>query len=254
MVIIKTLFVIIGLFCLIFSVIPILTMRSLNSGNYMGFAIAALFLGYGFFSESINSAVTVLQKSIYGVIMLTVIGGGLLFGFVFALVVTANILLCLNKRAKTETTVIVLGCRVRRDGQSTVLNTRLKAAYDYLTAHGDARCILSGGQGNDEPVAESRYLYDRLVEMGIDKERLYIEDRSTTTEENIKLSKIIIEKHGLPNRVTVITSGFHQYRAHRFAKQNGLEPYSHSARTPFHLLFIYYIREICGVAHMIFIG
>ena len=254
MTVIYILFICVGAVSLLLSTIPIVTMKSLNSGNYMGFAIAALFLGYGIFHESINNLVLVLQKSIFGVILLTVALGGLLFAFAFAMTVTVSILICLCKKTKGNTTVIVLGCRVRKDGKSTVLETRIKAAYDYLSSNGNAKCILSGGKGDDEPVAESLYMLERLTEMGIDRSRLYAEDKSTTTEENIKFSKIIIESECLPTDVTVVTSGFHQYRAHRFAKQYGLTPYSHSARTPIHLLYIYYIREICGVAHMIFLG
>ena len=53
-------------------------------------------------------------------------------------------------------TVIVLGCQVLPDGRpSLMLENRVRAAYDYLTAHPDAVCVASGGQ-NDRERSSSR--------------------------------------------------------------------------------------------------
>ena len=68
--------------------------------------------------------------------------------------------------------------------------------------------------------------------MGIDKSRLLIEDKSTSTRENFKYSKEIIEKNGIKSKkITIITNDFHECRASEFAKQNGFKPLRYPSKT-----------------------
>ena len=78
--------------------------------------------------------------------------------------------------------------------------------------------------------------------------------RTTDRVDQLELQRVI-EENNLNTQITIITNEFHQYRAYRFAKENNFDVcYNYSARTPWYALPSYYIREICGVAHMIFIG
>ena len=84
-----------------------------------------------------------------------------------------------------DCTVVVLGCQVFPDGHpSLMLRGRINAAYDYLSAHPDAVCVASGGMDDSEPITEAQCIRDTLVSMGIDPGRIYMEDRSRSTEEN----------------------------------------------------------------------
>ena len=47
--------------------------------------------------------------------------------------------------------IIVLGAQVRKDGPSPVLKYRLDKAVEYLNENPDTVCIVSGGQGSNEP-------------------------------------------------------------------------------------------------------
>lgn len=250
----KTTLTVIGTLLLLWFLLPIPLFGVINTGNYIGTAIASAFLCYGLFFEKINCFIALSFKPILGKIILTFLSLILLFMFVFAVVVSVNIAVKANNRPKENTTVVVLGCRVRKNGPSLMLSTRLNAAYNYLSENPDLNCILSGGKGEDEPMSEGQYMYNWLVDKGIDPKRLYVEDRSTSTEENLEFSKKIIEENSLESKITIITNDFHQYRAYRFAAEKGFESYSYSAKTPILLFPTYYIREICGVAHMIFIG
>ena len=60
-------------------------------------------------------------------------------------------------------TPIVLGAKVRSDGPSVSLQDRIDAAYDYMRLHPEVICIVSGGQGKDEPISEAQCMFDRLV-------------------------------------------------------------------------------------------
>jgi len=250
----KTVLTVSGIILTLLFLLPIFIYGVLNTGNYMGLLISLSLLFYGIFFCKINSFVKAMFARLYGKIILLTLAAVILFMFIFAVVVSFNMAIKANSKTDSSTTVVVLGCRVRESGPSLMLKSRLNAAYRYLKENPDADCVLSGGQGEDEPMAEGRFMYDWLVEKGIDKNRLYVEDRSTSTEENLEFSKMLIAEKGLEPKITIITNDFHQYRAYRFAREYGIESYACSAKTPFLLFPTYYIREICGVAHMIFIG
>ncbi|MDE7294928.1 MAG: YdcF family protein [Oscillospiraceae bacterium] len=151
-------------------------------------------------------------------------------------------------------TIIVLGCRVKENGPSLMLQKRIEAAYKYLAENENAVCIASGGQGADEPMTEAAAIKNALVEMGIDPERIIEEDRSENTFQNIRNSLEIMDGRGLPRRAVIVTSEFHQLRAHILASKQGLEAGAISSATNIFLLPSYWIREWFGVVHEIVIG
>ena len=58
--------------------------------------------------------------------------------------------------------IIVLGAQVHQGSPSLVLRYRLDRAAEYLRANPDTTCIVSGGQGPNEPYAEARGMADYL--------------------------------------------------------------------------------------------
>lgn len=146
-----------------------------------------------------------------------------------------------------ESTVIVLGCRVVGTQPSVMLKSRLDAAYEYLVENPDAPVIVAGGQGDDEEISEAQCMFNYLVEKGIEPERIYMEDQSTSTRENIAFAKAIIEEEGLYESVAIATSDYHELRASLVADSEGLESSAISAKTQWNLLPKNYIRELVGV-------
>ena len=73
-----------------------------------------------------------------------------------------------------------------------MLQKRIDAAYGYLAAHPDAACVASGGLDDSETVTEAQCIRSTLVSMGIDEGRIYLEDRSRSTEENLSFSAAIM--------------------------------------------------------------
>ena len=63
--------------------------------------------------------------------------------------------------------LIVLGAQMKPNGPSVVLEKRLRRAYTYLTENPETLCVLSGGQGSNEPVSEAQGMYEDLVKKGI---------------------------------------------------------------------------------------
>lgn len=148
-------------------------------------------------------------------------------------------------------TVIVLGCQVRSDGTpSRMLRDRIQSAYDYLSTHERAVCVASGGQNNQEPTTEARCIRNTLVSMGIAPGRIYLEDASTSTEENLAFSAEVIRREGLPTEVAIASDNFHQLRAGVWAEKDGLTPYSLGCASIWMLGPGYWAREAAALLYM----
>ena len=152
-------------------------------------------------------------------------------------------------------TVIVLGCQVLDDGRpSLMLQNRIDAAYDYLSAHPDAVCIASGGQSGSAPLSEARCIRDTLADMGIAPSRLRMEERSRSTEENLTFSAALIREEGLPAAAVIASDGFHQLRAAIWAERSGLTPYAADCASPWFLAAGYWAREAAALLYMVCTG
>ena len=153
--------------------------------------------------------------------------------------------------------VVVLGAKVNRDGPSVSLWDRICAAYTYLDEHPNVTAVLSGGQGTDEPITEAECMYRELVNLGIDPQRLWMEEDATSTWENLNFSlDLIEEKTGArPQKLGVLSSEYHLYRASRFAKACGVEFVGIPAKTSrLSQKINHFMREVAGVWHYILLG
>lgn len=117
--------------------------------------------------------------------------------------------------------VIVLGAQWRADGPSTVLRYRLDTALQYLEANPDARVIVTGCQGPNEPISEAEGMAGYLMEAGIAEERILIEDQATNTYENLSYSLRLCDSAKKP--VVVVTNDFHVYRAVALGRAMGYQ-------------------------------
>lgn len=154
--------------------------------------------------------------------------------------------------------IVVLGAKVNGTHPSLTLSERIQAAYDYLQANPNTICIASGGQGPDEGISEGQCIYNKLTEMGIASERIWIENKSTSTMENLDFSlDLIEEKTGArPDSVGLVSSEYHLFRAGLMAADCGITAVGIPAQTGWLSLRInYYMREVAGVwFYMIFGG
>lgn len=153
--------------------------------------------------------------------------------------------------------VVVLGAKVRPDGPSVSLQNRIDAAYDYLIRYPDTIAVVSGGQGDDEHMTEAQCMFDELVELGIDPDRLWMESEATSTWENLNFSlNLIEEKTGQrPEKLGVISSEYHLFRASQFAKACGVEFVGIPAHTSRPSQMVnHFMREVAGVWHYWILG
>ncbi|MBQ9006015.1 MAG: YdcF family protein, partial [Atopobiaceae bacterium] len=129
--------------------------------------------------------------------------------------------------------LVTLGCGIRDDGTPCPLlagRVDRAAAFDQeRVAAGDAPAtfVPSGGQGSDEPISEALSMGNYLQEhWDVPEERIVLEDRSTTTRENMAFSREVIERHAGRSvdelSVGFSTTNYHVFRGYVAAHQAGM--------------------------------
>ena len=149
--------------------------------------------------------------------------------------------------------VIVLGAGVNGTTPSLTLRTRIDAAAEYLREHPEVPAVLSGGQGPGEAVTEAQAMYAALKELGIPLEQLWLEEQSTSTEENIAFSLQILRDAGVDVSAPlgIITNDFHQFRAGLIAQANGVTAVGIPAELPWWWLNAnYFVREFFALCKL----
>lgn len=139
--------------------------------------------------------------------------------------------------------LIVLGAQVKGKKMSLSLANRAKAALDYLEKHPETNVIVTGGQGEGEDISEAEALKRYFLENGIKESRILIEDRSTTTIENIRFAKELYKI----DEAIIVSNDFHLYRALKIAKKEGINGYPLAAETPNIAKPKMYVREYAAL-------
>ncbi|ERL64335.1 ElyC/SanA/YdcF family protein [Schleiferilactobacillus shenzhenensis] len=112
--------------------------------------------------------------------------------------------------------------------------------------------IFSGGQGADEKLSEAAAMRAYAVAHGIPEEATLLEDMSTTTQENLRFSKAIIEHREMGGRYRAIfvSNNYHIFRAGLYARAEGLRANGRGAHTSFYYLPNAVLREFIAVTLM----
>lgn len=121
-----------------------------------------------------------------------------------------------------EDALIVLGAGVNGKRITYVLADRLDKAVEYSCENPDAFIVVSGGKGPGEDISEAEAMYGYLMAEGVPEDRIIKEDKSTSTHENFKFSKAILdERLGSDYKVAYVTNEYHIYRAGGIARNAG---------------------------------
>jgi uncharacterized SAM-binding protein YcdF (DUF218 family) len=148
--------------------------------------------------------------------------------------------------------LIVLGAGLKGDRVSYTLAYRLDAALEYANMHEDTEIIVSGGQGPDEWISEGEAMSKYLVSRGLAEDRIIIEDKSTSTEENIKYSLKLLENAQIDvdgATFAIVTSNYHMYRAKHIARPFVEDVEGLSAHSPYWSVFNYMLREAVTISN-----
>lgn len=148
--------------------------------------------------------------------------------------------------------VVVLGTGLLGGRRvSRLLASRLdrgRKAFDAAIAKGrQPMLITSGGQGPGEEIPESHAMADYLVEHGVPRDRILLEDQSCTTEENLAFSREIMLERLPTYRCVVVTNNYHVLRAALIAKKTKVRGQVIGSRTAAYFWPSATIREFVAV-------
>lgn len=176
--------------------------------------------------------------------LLALIGAGVLsFAILLGLVLSGSY----DHISGDPQVMIILGCQVRQNGPSVLLQDRLDEALGYLEDHPDMTVVVSGGQGDDEPTSEAQAMAEYLMEHGVEEENILLEDQSHNTTQNFQYSMALLAQENIDDSdgVLVVSNGFHLTRARMLAQRAGFDNVSTLAAPESHVpsrLYMY-IRE-----------
>ncbi len=225
----------------------LLTLRSnFNLGNLMTLGLGAIFLAYGIWFERVNKSFPKWLKIALSAMLCGVIGfSGFLLCFGFS-----------DNVDYKEDAIIVLGAAVHGDVPSVTLKGRLNKAVEYYEKNPDVVIIVSGGMGPQENVTEAYAMEKYLVSKGVPKEKIFKEERATSTYENFLFSKEILDGYFFESyTIAFITNEYHVYRAGGIAKKAGFKDVTHfHSNTLWHSVVTGTLRECLAVVKFWVLG
>ena len=107
-----------------------------------------------------------------------------------------------KQKYKKADCLIIFGCHIK-----SILDERMTWALNLLNKKQIDKVLISGGIGVKGNFNEADYMKKILLNSGIEENKILIEDKSTTTEENIINSiQILKSKNLIENKTLVLVS------------------------------------------------
>lgn len=105
--------------------------------------------------------------------------------------------------------LIIYGCHMKK-----LLDERLYHALNIIRSGKVKKIVLTGGIGVNGDFNESEYMYNYLIHNGVVNNRIIIENKSTTTEENnINVMNMLnLKKVNEPLNIVLVTQQLHLIR------------------------------------------
>ncbi|MFL0197718.1 YdcF family protein [Clostridium sp. WILCCON 0269] len=150
--------------------------------------------------------------------------------------------------------VIILGAGLKGDQMTLTFRNRMDKGIEFLRENPEVRVIVSGGKGFGETIPEAEAMSKYLIKNGIDASRIIREEKSTSTMENFKFSRELIQQgENEKNKIMIVTSDFHMFRAKMIGRRNGFITYGLPSRTWWGILPNSCIREYFAVIKSFFV-
>lgn len=239
---IEKVLLVIGILCVLDTVVVIFLKAGTNLGNILPAIAGFLLLIWILFRKTRlyykhKSNIWKIEKFIAVLFAIWFVS----FVVVLSIMITSSI----SDKNEASDCVLILGAGLHGKVPSLVLIERLDLALEYIKHNQTVKIIVSGGQGPGESITEAEAMKRYLVEHGIPGENILKEEKSTSTMENFALSKSSFKEafgHEM-KKITIVTSDFHMFRAKLLAGRNGFKAYGISAKTPFYIYPNVFLRE-----------
>ncbi len=148
------------------------------------------------------------------------------------------------KKKRNADYIIVLGAGIIGSRVTPLLAARIEKGIELLCYNPDAVLIMSGGQGSGEDIPESKAMADYAIDKGVSAEKIILEQKSVSTEENLRFSRELINKQN--PQIIVVTTVYHMLRALILAKRQGIKCVGFGAKTKWYFTLNAFIREFVG--------
>ncbi|MET8999274.1 YdcF family protein [Amycolatopsis sp. NPDC004169] len=171
------------------------------------------------------------------------------FAFLFAALLAYSALYGRIGRRTRADAIIVLGSGLLGDRVPPLLASRLDRAVECLRkASGpDPVIVVSGGQGPGETVSEAVAMSAYLRAAGVPAERILVEDKATTTEQNLSYSVAVLDAHDRGGAVLAVTNNYHVFRTAVLSRRLGLRLNVVGARTASYFVPSAFLREFAAL-------
>ncbi len=117
--------------------------------------------------------------------------------------------------------IVVLGCKVRTDGNpSDMLSDRIKRGIELYNQGAAPKIIMSGDHGT-KVYDEVNTMKQVAVDAGVPSEDIFMDHAGFSTYESMYRARDIFEA----DKIIIVTQEYHLYRAIYIAKQLGIEVY-----------------------------
>lgn len=118
---------------------------------------------------------------------------GLWFSFTFVALLLYSWVYRMLPRRRQYDYIIIHGAGLDGPRPTPLLAGRIDKALElWNKQHQHGKFVVSGGQGADEVVSEAQAMRDYLLEKGVPADAILMEDKSTTTWENLQNSLAVI--------------------------------------------------------------
>ena len=215
--------------------------EGLRVGNLLSLATFFLLVGYIFYWPRVATYThdNILLNTLYVYVSLVV----LYFLCIAMSYLVSSILNFINILPRKIDYVVVLGAGLIGERVTPLLASRIRKGIKVYKDNPGSKLIMSGGQGPDEVVSEAFAMKNYALEQGVDEKDIILEDKSTSTEENIIFSKKFIP---VDKSFAVVTNYYHVYRALVQARTLGFRCIGYGAPTKFYFTLNAFIREFIG--------
>lgn len=185
----------------------------------------------------------------------------IIFGFAFVgFMMYSCVYLWLPKKQRYDFIIIHGAGLLDGERVTPLLKRRIDKAVQAFnqSKNPHIRLIASGGQGADEKIPEAQAIYNYLVEnTDVPKDSILLEEKSTTTYENLLFSKKIGEQLVENPRFLFVTNDYHVFRTSTYARQIGMQGDGLGCSTASYYIPSAFIREyvaMCVKMKKLFIG
>ncbi len=219
----------------------------LNSGSYLPMCLGVAIVIFNILRYKKDKSK--VQKILYRVFQI----GFIYFGITFTMFCYTTVQSTDIDENKDYDAIIVLGCGLRNGkDMSGTLKYRLDKGIELYELK-QVPIVVSGGQGFDELVTEASVMKAYLVENGVPESDIVEEDKSTSTEENFKFSKVMLDEMFTDDYSVVFTTNdFHVYRSSRYMEKSGLTGFGVGTKSIASLIPYNYLREYMAL-HLYFL-